>query len=87
MPISTQLLTPGLVGAVTCRAESLKLEQIAVKLDVLGIRRVAIVHEWVRFLKMANDQHEYSFIQVFCKFVHLSGRAPVLVAIQLYLQS
>lgn len=34
-------------AAVTCRAESLKLEQIADRLDHLGIRRVAIVHEWV----------------------------------------
>ena len=35
-------------GCMTCRAESLKLEQIANRLDALGVRRVAIVHEWVR---------------------------------------
>ena len=33
--------------AVTCRAESLKLEQIADRLDALGVRRCCIVHEYV----------------------------------------
>jgi len=34
--------------AVTCRSESLKLEQISDRLDALGVKRVAIVHEWIQ---------------------------------------